>query len=532
MPVVDFEILWPDGSTERCSSPSRAIEDVLAPGASYPVDEFLRRARTGLAAASERVRERYGVACTAAAEQARALERTVARLGPSASGARVTVRAVRRDRGGARTAAVSGGEHRTVAVIGGGQAGLAVSWHLRDRGIDHVVLERERVGHRWRAERWDNFCLVTPNWQCQLPGHPYPGGDRDGFMLKDGIVDYVESYLETFDCPLAEGVGVDAVRAGETSRFVVETTAGELAADHVVLAIGGYHTPGFPRMAERLPAGVTQLHSSTYRNPRSLPDGAVLVVGSGQSGAQIAEDLHLAGRKTHLCVGSAPRVARFHRGRDVVAWLHDMGHYDMPITEHPEGLAARREANHYVTGRGGGRDIDLRAFAAEGMVLHGRLVDIRGAVVRTADDLRANLDAADRVYARINEAIDRYIADGGIEAPPPPPAYGPPWAPDADRPEDLDLDALGVRTVIWATGFRSDWSLVKLPAFDGTGYPTHDRGATSVDGLYVIGLPWLHTWGSARFAGVGRDAGHIAERIEEDTALAAGHASRRREAWG
>jgi putative flavoprotein involved in K+ transport len=278
---------------------------------------------------------------------------------------------------------------------------------------------------------------------------------------------------------------------------------------------------------------VTQLHSSSYRNAEALPDGAVLVVGSGQSGAQIAEDLHLSGRPTHLCVGSAPRVARFHRGRDVVAWLHDMGHYDMPIDEHPEGLAARREANHYVTGRDGGRDIDLRRFAAEGMTLHGRLIDARGPRVRLGDGLRASLDAADAVRARINAAIDRHIAARGIDAPPVPPEYVAPWAP-ADPPvTELDLEAEGIRSVIWATGFRYDWSVVKLPAFDGTGYPTHERGVTSVDGLYVIGLPWLYTWGSGRFAGVGRDAGHIAAQIDD---AAAGGVSRRGvsqlEAWG
>ncbi|MGI8802206.1 MAG: MSMEG_0569 family flavin-dependent oxidoreductase [Solirubrobacteraceae bacterium] len=416
---------------------------------------------------------------------------------------------------------MSGGEHRTVAVVGGGQAGLAVSRCLCELEIDHVVLERHRIADTWRSQRWDSFCLVTPNWQCQLPGHPYRGDDPDGFMVKDEIVDYVESYAASFDCPLAEGVTVSAVRAGDRSRFALETTVGEVRADHVVLAVGGYHLPSLPRLAERLPSHVTQLHSSTYRNAQALPDGGVLVVGSGQSGAQIAEDLHLAGRPTHLCVGSAPRVARFHRGRDVVAWLHDMGHYDMPISEHPQGLAARREANHYVTGRDGGRDIDLRRFAADGMRLHGRLTDARGPVISVAGGLRASLDDADAVRARINDAVDRHIAVRGIDAPPARP-YRPCWEPDRDGPGDLDLDALGVRTIVWATGFRSDWSIVKLPAFDGTGYPTHDRGATAVDGLYVIGLPWLHTWGSGRFAGVGRDARHIAGLIDSGAGLPGG----------
>ncbi|MEQ9094623.1 MAG: hypothetical protein RLN63_11005, partial [Miltoncostaeaceae bacterium] len=256
-----------------------------------------------------------------------------------------------------------------------------------------------------------------------------------------------------------------------------------------------------------------QVHSSAYRNPTGLPDGAVLVVGSGQSGAQIAEDLHLAGRSVHLSVGSAPRVARRHRGRDCVAWLEDMGHYDLSIDQHPEGTAARHEANHYVTGRDGGRDIDLRAHARDGMRLHGRLLDIDGPLLCTGDDLCRNLDAADATSARILAGIDAWIEANGIDAPPAS-SYEPVWHPPAQSgPATLDLAAEGITSVVWATGFRSDWSWVRLPAFDGTGYPEHHRGVTSVEGLYVLGLPWLHTWGSGRFAGIARDAGHLAAQV-------------------
>jgi putative flavoprotein involved in K+ transport len=301
----------------------------------------------------------------------------------------------------------------------------------------------------------------------------------------------------------------------------VRTERGTLRADQVVLAVGGYHRPSVPRMAERLPRGLTQLHSSRYRNPESLPDGAVLVVGSGQSGARIAEDLLLAGRDVHLCVASAPRVSRRHRGRDCVAWLEDMGHYDLSIDDHPEGTAARHEANHYVTGRGGGRDIDLRLHALNGMRLHGRVRDIDGGLLWLGDDLAANLDAADATCARINATIDAWIERQGIDAPPAE-AYVPPWRPPSVAPATLDLEREGITTVIWATGFRSDWSWVHLPAFDGTGYPQHYRGETSVPGLFVLGLPWLHTWGSGRFAGIARDAGHVAERIAARRDAAAG----------
>jgi putative flavoprotein involved in K+ transport len=400
------------------------------------------------------------------------------------------------------------GSHWPVVVVGGGQAGLSLSWHLARRGIAHVVLERNRACHAWREQRWDSFCLVTPNWQCRLPGHPYRGDDPDGFMVKDEIVQYLDNYIAEVAPPLAEGVAVTAVRR-HGSGFGLETSAGEITADQVVLAVGGYHRPKLPRLAERMPTGLTQLHSADYRSPERLPEGAVLVVGTAQSGAQIAEDLHLAGRRVHLATGSAPRVARRYRGRDVVAWLNDLGYYDMPVTEHPQGDGVRRNANHYVTGRDGGRDIDLRRFAVEGMRLYGRVTAIEGTRVEFGDDLAANLDHADEVCESIKDTIDKHIAAKGLDVPPEPRPV-PVWRPEEDHPRSVDLTEAGVGAVIWATGFEADWSWVHLPIFDGSGYPVHDRGATSERGLYVLGLPWLHTWGSGRLSGVGRDAEHLA----------------------
>ena len=223
----------------------------------------------------------------------------------------------------------------SVAVIGGGQAGLSISWYLTQSGIDHVVFEKERAAHAWRAERWDSFCLVTPNWQCQLPGFPYHGPDPHGFMLRDEIVAYMDAFVASFAPPLREGVTVRHLRSDAQHGFMLDATDGIHFADQVVVATGGYQIPIVPRCAERLPADIVQIHSSLYRNPGQLPAGAVLVVGSGQSGCQIAEDLHLAGRKVHLCVGDAPRVARRYRGKDVVEWLHLMGYYDLPVHEHP-----------------------------------------------------------------------------------------------------------------------------------------------------------------------------------------------------
>jgi putative flavoprotein involved in K+ transport len=410
------------------------------------------------------------------------------------------------------------GAHYPVAVVGGGQAGLSVSYCLRERGIEHVVVERNRAGHEWRERRWDSFCLVTPNWQCRLPGFPYQGDDPDGFMVRDEIIRYLEEYVAFFQPPLVEGVSVTGLRRGADGVFELATSGGEFTADQVVVATGPYHTPAIPRMAERLPSGVEQVHSSRYRNPERLPDGAVLVVGTGQSGCQIAEDLHLAGRQVHLAVGSAPRVARFYRGRDCVAWLDDMGYYARGIDEFDDAGAVRMRVNHYVTGRDGGRDIDLRAFARDGMRLYGRLTGLDGGVLEFADDLKVNLDRADAVAEGIKDSIDAHITAQGVEAPLEP-RYVPVWEP-AEQVASLDLGAAGITSVVWSTGFTRDHRWVEIPVFDGRGYPMHWRGATSTPGLYFLGLPWQYSWGSGRFEAVGRDAEFLADHIDASRRLA------------
>ncbi|MFD5453904.1 MSMEG_0569 family flavin-dependent oxidoreductase [Streptomyces olivaceus] len=410
------------------------------------------------------------------------------------------------------SALVRHGAHVPVVVVGGGQAGLSMSYCLRRRGVQHVVLEADRVGHEWRERRWDSFCLVTPNWQCKLPGFPYRGDDPDGFMVRNEILRYLEEYAASFDPPLVEGVTVTRLRRSPAGVFELSTSEGDVTADQVVVATGPYHAPSVPRLAERLPGGVHQLHSSEYRNADQLPEGGVLVVGTGQSGCQIAEDLHLAGRQVHLAVGSAPRVARFYRGRDCVAWLDDMGHYAKNIGDFGDADSVRMRVNHYVTGRDGGRDIDLRAFARDGMRLHGRLTGIEGTFLQFADDLRTNLDHADAVADGIKDAIDAHIAAHGITAPQEP-RYTPVWEPDG-QPEALDLAAAGVTSVVWSTGFRRDHRWIEAPVFDGRGFPMHWRGATSTPGLYFLGLPWQYSWGSGRFEAVGRDAAFLAGHID------------------
>ena len=403
------------------------------------------------------------------------------------------------------------GIHYSVIVVGGGQAGLSASYFLKRAGIDHLVLEKNTLTHTWRTQRWDAFCLVTPNWQCALPGHPYAGNDPHGFMKKDEIIDYLDGFIQSLDAPVKEHAEVKRVTRNADGTFSVSTSQGQFTADQVVVASGGYHTPIVPRMAERLPRSIVQIQSSEYRNAQALPAGGVLVVGSGQSGAQIAEDLHLAGRKVFLAVGEAPRCARFYRGRDVVDWLADMKYYDMPVDQHPLREGVRDNTNHYVTGRDGGRDIDLRKFATEGMELYGRLQDLQDGKLSFAPNLTENLDSADTTFNGINAGIDAFIERHGIDAPPGS-RYEPLWSPPHER-TSLDLEASGIGSIIWCIGFTPDFSWLDAPIFNGRGYPAHTRGVTPQEGLFVVGLPWLHTWGSGRFSGVARDAEYIVEAI-------------------
>lgn len=402
--------------------------------------------------------------------------------------------------------------HYPVAIVGGGQAGLSLSHFLTRQGIAHIVLEKHQLTHTWRSQRWDAFSLVTPNWQCALPDHPYSGDDPHGFMTRDAIIDYLDGFIAKVKAPALEGVEVLKVTPHDAGGFHVQTSAGDFDADQVVVASGGYHTPIIPRAAERLAPEILQLHSNQYRRPDQLPPGDVLVVGAGQSGAQIAEDLHLAGRKVHLAIGNAPRCARFYRGRDVVDWLADMDYYDMPVEQHPLKEGVRDNTNHYVTGRDGGRDIDLRKFAQEGMQLYGPFTTADATQLQFSPNLREYLDRADQVYNGINAAIDKHIAARGLTDLPPASVYEPVWQPEQENTA-LRLTDHDLGSVIWCIGFRPDFNWVDAAVFNGRGQPMHHRGVTRQAGLYFLGLPWLHTWGSGRFSGIARDAQYLAQRI-------------------
>ncbi|MDC5341018.1 MSMEG_0569 family flavin-dependent oxidoreductase [Acinetobacter baumannii] len=406
-----------------------------------------------------------------------------------------------------------------VVIVGGGQAGLCISHYLQKAGIDHVVLEKEsELTHAWRQKRWDNFTLVTPNWQCLLPDHPYKGNDPDGFMKKNEIVEYLDSFIEKLNPPALLNVQVTHVAKVAPQQFEIETNLGKTTAKQLVVAAGGYHTPIYPKLSETLPENVLVIHSEQYFNVEQLPEGNVLVVGSGQSGAQIAEDIHLAGKKVYLSTGDAPRCARFYRGKDVVTWLFEMGYYETTVKDHRYSEEVRNSTNHYVTGRDGGRDIDLRKFALEGMQLLGRFEDFQNGQLVFRPDLNQNLDMADATYNRINASIDDYIAKNNVTTDEPASIYQPLWIPEQEITH-IDLATENITSIIWCIGFRPDYSWIDLDIFQSNGYPMHDRGITVDSDVCFIGLPWLNTWGSGRFMDVAKDAEYIVDHIKNNIHL-------------
>ncbi|MCW7763909.1 MSMEG_0569 family flavin-dependent oxidoreductase [Photorhabdus luminescens] len=402
-----------------------------------------------------------------------------------------------------------------VVIIGGGQAGLCISHYLQKAGINHVILEKEsELTHSWHHKRWDNFTLVTPNWQCLLPEHPYQGNDPDGFMKKHEIVAYLDEFIEKINPPAILNTQVEHVKKVAAHEFVIETNHGTTTAKQLVIAAGGYHTPIYPKLSDTLPKHVKVMHSEEYLNVDQLPEGAVLVVGSGQSGAQIAEDLHLAGKKVYLSTGNAPRCARFYRGKDVVKWLFDMGYYETTVKNHRYSKEVRNSTNHYVTGRDGGRDIDLRKFALEGMQLFGHFDDFQDGQFWFKPNLSENLDYADVTYNRINSSIDEYLEKNNITTDEPASVYQPVWQPEQEITH-IDLAKENITSIIWCIGFRPDYSWIDLDIFQANGYPKHDRGITIDPNVTFIGLPWLYTWGSGRFLGIDQDAAYVVQHIEQ-----------------
>ena len=406
-------------------------------------------------------------------------------------------------------------ERIDVVIIGGGQAGLALSYYLTQQGRAHVVLERGRVAETWRSQRWDSFTLVTPNWMTQLPGFPYRGEDPNGFLPHDGIVLTLERYAQSFHAPLRSGVQATAVLLEpEGHGYLVETSEGSIEAANVVLATGGFPRPRLPQASAATPVNIMQLHSSQYRRPKLLPSGAVLVVGSGQSGSQIAEELHQSRRQVYLCVSRCGRSPRRYRGKDVMWWVNQMGGYNRTVDQLPSP-DARFACHPDLTGKDGGHEIDLRQLASGGVVLLGRLQAIQGSHATLASDLEENLDRADAQALQLMHTIDDFVLRTDMDAPAESMSEDPSskWTPPAEPILELDLYAAGISAVIWATGFQMDFGWVHVPVFDAAGTPLHKRGITSAPGLYFLGLPWLYKEKSALLFGIGEDAAYLASAI-------------------
>jgi cation diffusion facilitator CzcD-associated flavoprotein CzcO len=393
-------------------------------------------------------------------------------------------------------------------VVGGGQAGLSVSRELTERSIEHVVLERGRVGQTWRG-RWDSFCLVTPNWSVQLPGGQYDGDDPDGFMPRDEVVDHLERYAAGFGAPVREGVQVTSLRPRPDSGFDLDTSAGDVVAETVVLSTGAYQRPHRPAGAATLPAGLLQIDVEGYRNPGELPDGRVLVVGSGQSGCQIAEELHEAGREVFLACGRAGWGPRRLADRDVFWWLHAAGDLDDGVDALPDP-SARLVGNIQATGRDGGHDLHYRTLQRMGVTLLGHFLGAEGGKARFASDLGATIAWADERNAKVMGGFRKAARRLGL-----PELDVPEAGPIAvDTPELVDLSGFGA--VLFAGGFRPDYgSWVHVPgAFDDLGFPIHREGAsTAVPGLYFAGVHFLRKRKSSLLIGVGEDAAIVSRQI-------------------
>ncbi len=390
-------------------------------------------------------------------------------------------------------------------IIGAGQAGIAMSHQLTLRGRAHVVLERHRVAERWRSERWDGLRFQFPNWIVGFKEFPFPCADPDGFASAPDIADYIEAYARFADAPVRCGVTVTALRPG----FGAETTDGLIEARNVVVATGPYQRPVVPAMPG---LDILQAHSRDYRNPAQLPEGAVLVVGSGASGAQIAEELMRVGRRVYLSIGRHRRFPRRYRGRDLFWWWRQTGAM--------ETQAANKGTDPspvLLSGAYGGHTIDFRGFAAQGMVLLGRTLGVRDGVLSLGADLAANLAHGDAAYRGVLDAFDAFAAASALDLPEDPVARAVLPDPACVRApiRELDLRAAGVSAVIWATGYGFDYGWLKVPVLDGAGAPVHRAGVSEVPGLYFLGLPWMTRMPSAFLVpeGMGRDAADIAERI-------------------
>ncbi|KJC43763.1 FAD-dependent oxidoreductase [Bradyrhizobium sp. LTSP885] len=395
-------------------------------------------------------------------------------------------------------------------VIGGGQAGLTMSHRLTQRGIAHLVLERHRIAERWRSERWDGLTFQFPNWSVRLPEFAFPHGDPDGFSAVPAIVKFIEDYAAFVAPPIRCGVAVTRLRrSDDADGFIADIADGGIAARNVVVATGPYQRPLRPDLLRDHP-GLFQVHASDYKNPAQLPDGAVLVIGAGASGAQIAEELRRAGRRVFLSVGRHSRLPRRYRGRDLFRWLADIG-----IDQTPVELRGPTRLLPVISGADGGHTIDFRRFAADGITLLGRITAARDGVIAIAPDLAESIANGDAAYATFLGVVDDFVSAHSLDYPDDPTARAQlPDPPCLTEPlHRLDLSAEGIGAVIWATGYGLDLGWIEIPVLDANGDPRHRRGISEIPGLYFLGLQWLSKMKSSFLSGVGDDAADLADHI-------------------
>jgi putative flavoprotein involved in K+ transport len=410
-------------------------------------------------------------------------------------------------------------ESHNIVIIGAGSAGLATSYFLTQRGIDHIVLERGEVGNTWEKERWDGFHLVNPNWAIRLPGFHYVGTEPGGYLSKAKTIEYLQNYAKHFGAPVRTGVEVDSLARIESDYRITTRSGDVIDARCVAVATGAFGLPKIPEYATNLTGDVKQIHSAEYRNPESLVDGGVLVVGSGQSGAQITEELLEAGRRVWLSVGTAGRRPRRYRTRDSSWWNYTMGSFDKTIENVVSLDDARYGSSSHTSGAKGGHDIYLRQMAKDGVVLVGPVADGSGDSITLDPRLLEILRVVDDHTINWKKNVDTYIEENGIQVPPDDEAIPPgiDGYPKEESPGSLNLVDAGVNTVIWSTGFRYDFDWIKLPITGEHNYPNQHRGVTEFPGLYFMGLQWMYGSKSAQFIGVGEDAeyvaGHVADRF-------------------
>lgn len=402
-------------------------------------------------------------------------------------------------------------ERINTVIVGGGQAGVAASEHLTKSGIQHVVLERGRIAERWRTERWDSLVANGPAWHDRFPGMNFSETGPNSFPPKAEVADYFEAYAKMVGSPVRCGVEVIGVkRLPGTRNLLVETSKGLIEAENVIAATGPFQCPSIPPIVPE-ESGVAQIHSSAYRNPAQLPDGGVVVVGSGASGSQIALELMEAGRTVYLSVGKHQRPPRAYRGRDFSWWLGVLGKWDIttagPDTAH---------VTIAVSGANGGETIDFRRLAQRGTILVGSTRSYNHGKLTFDPDLRENVEEGNASYLGMLDEAEAYAVAFGLDLPRADPdlrTISPATAYELDPILELDLKAAGVKTILWATGFTSDYGWLELDIFDKRGRPQHQRGVSPEPGVYFLGLPWQSNRGSSFIWGVWHDAKYIADHI-------------------